>query len=151
MAVVVVVTINVRQPSYPHHLSFLTCWCTNQTSSIHIIYTQQTTIVPQCAPFIVTPGMAADLGFLGRYTDVPCDKAAVFRDTIKPTVVSHTLLSHNFKLHCSFYCHFPNTVCLHTLNFKHAHSSHCKSLICSRTVHTDIHNTVHEHWYAQCK
>ena len=72
----------------------------------------------------------------------------MFRDTIKPTAVSHTFLSHNFKLHCSFYCDFPNTVCLNNLHFKHAHSSYCKSVICSHVVHTDIHNTVYEHRYA---
>jgi hypothetical protein len=72
VVVVVVVIIIVRQPSYHHHFltqqyeSFLTCWCTNQASSIHMKYTQQTTIVPHCAPLIMTPGMAADMEFLGR-------------------------------------------------------------------------------------
>jgi hypothetical protein len=71
--------------------------------------------------------------------------------TIKLTAVSHTFLSYDFKLYCSFYCHFPNTVCPNNLNFKHAHSSYCKNLICTRTVHTDIHDTVYKHTYAQCK
>lgn len=83
--------------------------------------------------------------------DSTYDKAAVFRDTVKPTVVSHNFLSQNFKLYCSSYCHFPNTVCLNNLNFTHAHSSYCKSLICSHTVHTDIHDTVYEQRHAQCK
>jgi hypothetical protein len=99
----------------------------------HNIHTANHHCIPLC-PFYCDPRHDSWHGISWPNADFPSDKAAVFSDPIKPTVVSHGFLSHNFKLYCSFNCHFPHTVRLNNRNFTYAHSSYCKGLICSSTI-----------------